>query len=64
MIDRVSTCGTALATRSSKSSGALLQSVGKVCPARGVKAAVVLGGSADGGLKGPRAAIKSLEAAD
>ncbi len=38
-------------------------SVGKVCPARGVMAAVGLGGSADGGLKGPRAAIKLLRGA-
>ena len=46
-----------------ESSGALLRSVGEVCPAQGVKAAVGLGGSADGGLKGPRAAIKPLRVA-
>jgi len=34
-----------------------------VCLARGVRAAVGLGGGADGGLKGPRAAIKPLRGA-
>jgi len=40
-----------------------MRPAGEVCPARGVKAAVGFGASADGGLKGPRAAIKQLRVA-
>ncbi len=41
-----------------------MRPAGEVCPARGVRAAVGLGGIADGRLKGPRAAIKPLRGAE